>query len=182
MKLTLYPKAKSFTENFTGQWLDLREIEFTTPDKTLYPEYDELLLRSMLAETKGFFRHLLKENLSVVNFVDSDFAVLNQRMANHYSIPEIRGHEEFRVVSLPEDSIRGGVLTQASVLKVTANGTTTSPVLRGVWVLDRLLGRPSPPPPPGVPAVEPDIRGAVSVRDQLQQHRENGMPGSISLR
>lgn len=167
------PKIERFIDSFTGQWLDLREIEFTTPDKTLYPEYDELLLRSMLAETKGFFRHLLNENLSVLNFVDSDFAVLNQRMADHYGIPGVRGHEEFRVVSLPDDSIRGGILTHATVLKVTANGTTTSPVLRGVWVLDRLLGQPAPPPPPGVPAVEPDIRGATSIREQLQLHREN---------
>ncbi|WP_166824444.1 DUF1592 domain-containing protein [Thalassoroseus pseudoceratinae] len=167
------PKIERFVNNFTEQWLDLREIEFTTPDKILYPEYDELLLRSMLAETKGFFRHILKNDLSVMNFVDSDFAILNQRMATHYGIPDVRGHEEFRVVSLPDDSVRGGILTHASVLKVTANGTTTSPILRGSWVLDRLLGQPAPPPPPGVPAVEPDIRGAVSIRDQLQKHREN---------
>lgn len=167
------PKIERFIENFTGQWLDLRDIEFTTPDKKLYPEYDELLLRSMLAETRGFFRHLLHNDLSVMNFVDSDFAVLNQRLATHYGIPGVRGHEQFRVVPLPEDSIRGGILTHASVLKVTANGTTTSPVLRGVWVLDNLLGQPAPPPPPGVPAVEPDIRGATSIREQLDLHRSN---------
>ena len=129
------PKIERFIENFTGQWLDLREIEFTTPDKKLYPEYDELLLRSMLAETRGFFRHVLNENLSVLNFVDSDFAVLNQRLATHYGIPGIRGHEQFRVVMLPEESIRGGLLAQASILKVTANGTSTSPVLRGRLVV-----------------------------------------------
>ena len=167
------PKIERFVDNFTGQWLNLRDIEFTTPDKKLYPEYDDLLLQSMLAETRGFFRHILKEDLSVLNFVDSDFAVLNQRLANHYGIPGVQGHEEFRIVQLPPDSIRGGVLTQASVLKVTANGTTTSPVLRGVWVLDKLLGQPAPPPPPGVPAVEPDIRGATTIRDQLKLHREN---------
>ena len=167
------PKIERFIENFTGQWLDLREIEFTTPDKKLYPEYDELLLRSMLDETHGFFRHILKNDLSVLNFIDSDFAVLNQRMASHYQIEGIRGHEEFRIVRLPENSIRGGLLTQASILKVTANGTSTSPVLRGVWVLDKLLAQPAPPPPPGVPAVEPDIRGAVTIREQLSKHREN---------
>ena len=167
------PKIERFVENFTGQWLDLRDIEFTTPDKKLYPEYDELLLRSMLAETRGFFRHVLHNDLSVLNFVDSDFAVLNQRLATHYGIPGVRGHEKFRVAQLPEDSIRGGLLTHASVLKVTANGTTTSPVLRGVWVLDNLLGQPAPPPPPGVPAVEPDIRGATSIREQLDLHRSN---------
>ena len=167
------PKIERFVDDFTGQWLDLREIEFTTPDKKLYPEFDVLLLQSMLAETRGFFRHILEEDLSVTNFVDSDFAVLNQRLARHYGIPGVRGHEEFRVVTLPEDCVRGGVLTQASVLKVTANGTNTSPVLRGVWVLDRLMGRPAPPPPTGVPAVEPDIRGATTIREQLSKHREN---------
>ena len=167
------PKIERFVEHFTGQWLDLRDIEFTTPDKTLYPEFDELLLQSMLAETRGFFRHLLKNDLSVLNFVDSDFTVLNQRLATHYGIDGVRGHEKFRVVKLPKGSIRGGVLAQASVMKATANGTTTSPVLRGVWVLDRLLGQPAPPPPAGVPAVEPDIRGATSIREQLRLHREN---------
>jgi hypothetical protein len=167
------PKIERFVNNFTGQWLDLREIEFTTPDKKLYPEYDELLLRSMLAETRGFFRHILENDLTVLNFIDSDFAVLNQRLATHYGIPGVRGHEQFRVISLPEDCIRGGVLTQAGVLKVTANGTNTSPVIRGVWVLDNLLGQPAPPPPPGVPAVEPDIRGATTIRQQLDLHRKN---------
>ena len=170
-RLLAEPKSERFVHNFTGQWLGLRDIEFTTPDGTLYPEYDELLMRSMLAETRGFFRHLLDEDLSVLNFVDSDFAVLNQRLADHYSIPGVRGHEEFRVVQLPEDSVRGGVLAQAAVLKVTANGTATSPVLRGVWALENLLGRPAPPPPAGVPAVEPDIRGAVTIREQLDRHR-----------
>ena len=165
------PKIERFVDNFTGQWLDLREIEFTTPDKLLYPEYDELLLRSMVEETRGFFRHVLNHNLSVANFIKSDFAVLNQRLADHYGIPGIRGHEHFRVVKLPEDSVRGGVLTQASVLKVTANGTTTSPVTRGVWVLDKLLGQAPSPPPPGTPAVEPDIRGATTIREQLEKHR-----------
>lgn len=167
------PKIERFVDNFTGQWLNLREIEFTTPDAKLYPEYDELLLRSMMAETQGFFRHILDNNLSVLNFVDSDFAILNQRMATHYGISGIRGHEQFRVVQLPDDCIRGGLLTQASILKVTANGTSTSPVIRGVWVLDNLLGQPSPPPPAGVPAVEPDIRGATTIREQLKLHREN---------
>ncbi len=166
-------KTERFIENFTGQWLDLHDIDFTTPDKKLYPEFDELLQRSMLAETRGFFRHLLKHNLSVTNFVDSDFVILNQRLAEHYGIPGIRGHEAFRVVPLPEDSVRGGILTHASVLKVTANGTSTSPILRGVWVLENLFGQPPLPPPSGVPAVEPDIRGSVSIRDQMNKHQES---------
>jgi len=167
------PKSKAFVENFTGQWLDLREIEFTTPDGKLYPEFDPLLQAAMLGETKHFFEHMLTEDLSVLNFIDSDWTFLNERLARHYGIPGVQGHERFERVSLPADSIRGGVLTQASLLKVTANGTTTSPVLRGVWVLDNLLGRAPAPPPPGVAGVEPDIRGATTIRQQLEKHRDN---------
>ena len=167
------PRTERFVTHFTDQWLDLRDLEFTTPDKRLFPEFDPLLLRSMEAETRGFFRHVLAGNLGVMAFVDSDFAYINQRLAEHYGIPGVRGHERLRLVPLPEDSLRGGVLAQASVLKVTANGTSTSPVLRGAWVLDKILGQPPSPPPPGVPLVEPDIRGAVTVREQLAKHRED---------
>jgi len=167
------PKAERLLEHFTDGWLDLRNIAFTTPDPTLYPEYDELLLHSMLGETRGFFRHMLEQDLSLHNLIDSDFSVLNQRMAEHYAIPGVIGHADFKVVPLPRDSIRGGLLTQASVLKVSANGTNTSPITRGVWVLDRLLGQAAAPPPPGVPAVEPDIRGATTMRQQLARHQED---------
>ncbi|MBI1246622.1 DUF1592 domain-containing protein [bacterium] len=176
------PKIENFVNDFTGQWLDLREIEFTTPDKKLYPEYDPLLLEAMLGETRNFFDHVLHEDLSVTNFVDSDWTFVNQRLADHYGLDEVRGHEKFQKVKLPADSVRGGVLTQASVLKVTANGTTTSPVIRGVWVLDKILGRPAPPPPPGVPAVEPDIRGATTIRQQLDKHRSNAECASCHKR
>jgi len=170
-RLLKHPKARSFTEDFTGQWLALRNIEFTTPDARLYPEFDELLQVSMLRETHAFFDELLTKDLSVLNFVESDFAMLNSRLAKHYGIPDVNGLEIRRVALRPEWH-RGGVMTHASVLKVSANGTTTSPVLRGVWLLDRILGRPAPPPPPNVPAVEPDIRGAKSIREQLAKHRE----------
>jgi len=165
------PRRQRFVENFTGQWLNLRDIEFTTPDAKLYPEFEPLLQEAMLGESRGFFTHILENDLSVANFIDADFTVLNERLARHYGIPGVKGHENFRVVPLPKDSVRGGVLTQAAVLKVTANGTTTSPVLRGVWVLNKILGQPAPPPPAGVPAVEPDIRGAVTIRAQLDKHR-----------
>ncbi|MSU26292.1 MAG: DUF1592 domain-containing protein [Pedosphaera sp.] len=169
-RMLKHPKAKAFTENFTGQWLSLRDIGATTPDKALYPEWEEMLQWSAVRETHLFFEELLKQNLSVRNFVDSDFAMINGRLAKHYGIPDVHG-VAFRKVALKPEHHRGGVLTHASVLKVTANGTTTSPVLRGVWVLDRILGRPVPPPPPNVPAVEPDIRGATTIRDQLAKHR-----------
>ena len=164
------PKRERFIKNFTGQWLGLREIEFTSPSAKLFPEFDPMLQESMVRETEGFFSHLLEKDLSVSNFIDSEFTVLNERLARHYGIPGITGHEHSRVVQLPFDSIRGGVLTHASIHKVTANGTNTSPVLRGVWILDQIFSRPVPPPPPGTPAVEPDIRGAISIRDQLAKH------------
>ncbi len=170
-RLLKHAKARAFTEDFTGQWLALRNIEFTTPDARLYPEFDELLQVSMLRETHAFFDELLTKDLSVLNFVESDFAMLNSRLAKHYGIPDVNGLDIRRVALRPEWH-RGGVMTHASVLKVSANGTTTSPVLRGVWLLDRILGRPAPPPPPNVPAVEPDIRGAKSIREQLAKHRE----------
>jgi hypothetical protein len=160
-----------FVENFTGQWLNLRDIDFTTPSEKLYPEFDPLLQDAMLGETRHFFTHLLHNDLSILNFVDSDFTFLNQRLADHYGIAGVKGHEHFRKVPIPQDCVRGGVLTHASVLKVTGNGTSTSPVTRGVWVMNNILGRPLPPPPPGVPAVEPDIRGATTIREQLEKHR-----------
>ncbi|NBR84736.1 MAG: DUF1592 domain-containing protein [Proteobacteria bacterium] len=169
-RMLKHAKARAFTENFTGQWLSLRDIAATTPDKMLYPEWEEHLQWSAVRETHLFFEELLKQNLSVRNFVDSDFAMLNGRLAKHYGIPDVHG-VAFRKVALKPEWHRGGVLTHASVLKVTANGTTTSPVLRGVWLLDRILGRPAPPPPPNVPAIEPDIRGAKTIRDQLAKHR-----------
>ncbi len=169
-RMLQHPKAKAFTENFTGQWLSLRDIDSTTPDKALYPEFDELLKWSAVQETHQFFDELLKEDLSVRNVVDSDFTMLNGRLATHYGIPDVHG-VEIRKVSLKPEYHRGGLITQASVLKVTANGTSTSPVLRGVWVLDRIMGRPVSPPPPNVPAVEPDIRGATTIREQLAKHR-----------
>ena len=164
------PRCRALTENFLGQWLDLREIDFTTPDRVLYPEFDELLKISMVRETELFFEELLKKDRSVSNFIDSEFAILNGRLARHYGIEDVKG-QVFRSVPLKPDYNRGGVLTQASVLKVTANGTNTSPVLRGVWLLEKLIGEPVPPPPANVPAVEPDIRGATSIRDQLAKHR-----------
>jgi mono/diheme cytochrome c family protein len=165
------PRAKAFTENFAGQWLGLREIDATAPDRQLYPEYDPLLRSSMTKEVYLFFDEVLKNDLSLTNFVSSDFSVLDERLAAHYGIPGVQGLA-FRKVSLPPDSHRGGVLTMAAVLKVTANGTTTSPVVRGSWVLDRILGTPPARPPADVEAVEPDIRGATTIRDQLARHRQ----------
>jgi hypothetical protein len=166
------PKAARFVQNFLDGWIDLKKIDFTTPDKDLYPEFDELLRDSMLQETRRFFDDLLTNDRSIANIIDTDYAFLNERLARHYGIAGVEG-VGLHKVSLPKDCVRGGMLTQAAVLKVTADGTVTSPVLRGVWLLDRILGRPVPPPPPGVPGVEPDIRGATTIRDQLAKHRQS---------
>lgn len=164
------PKAAAFTENFVGQWLGLREIDATEPSHLLYPEFDHLLKVSMIREAELFFDEVLKNDLSLTNFVASDFAMLNGRLARHYGIAGVEGWQ-FHKTPLTPEVHRGGVLTMAGVLKVTANGTSTSPVLRGAWVLDRILGTPPPPPPGDVPAIDPDIRGAKTIREQLAKHR-----------
>jgi hypothetical protein len=171
-RLLADPKSERFVEAFLDYWLDLRKIASTAPDSGLYPDYylDDLLSESALEETRLFFAELLHNDLPARNLVAADFAMLNERLARHYGLPAVAG-VAVRHVPLPEGSPRGGLLTQASVLKVTANGTTTSPVVRGAWVMERILGERPPPPPPGVPAVEPDIRGAVTIRQQLDQHR-----------
>lgn len=165
-------KSRRFVNAFLDYWLDLRHANATSPDAELYPDYylDDLLVESAVEETQLFFSELLKNNLPSKNIIASDFVMVNERLATLYGIPAVQG-VALRRTSLPADSPRGGLLTQASVLKVTANGTTTSPVLRGAWIMERVLGQPPPPPPPSVPAVEPDTRGATTIREQLDKHR-----------
>jgi len=166
------PKSQRFTEAFLDYWLDLRKITATAPDSTLYPDYylDDHLQESALEETRMFFAELLRGDLSARDLASSDYVYVNDRLATHYSLPAIEG-VALRRVTLPIDSPRGGLLTQAAVLKITANGTTTSPVLRGAWIMERVLGLPPPPPPPSIPAVDPDTRGATTIRQQLEKHR-----------
>jgi hypothetical protein len=180
-RMLKHPKAAAFTTNFVGQWLGLRDIDFTEPSFLLYPEYDAMLRVAMVKEAELFFTEVLRHDLSLRNFVSSDFTMLNGRLAKHYGIPGVEG-AEFRKAQLPPGSHRGGVLTMAGVLKVTANGTTTSPVVRGAWVLDRILGTPAPPPPKDVPAIEPDIRGATTIREQLAKHRADPSCASCHAR
>jgi Protein of unknown function (DUF1592)/Protein of unknown function (DUF1588)/Protein of unknown function (DUF1585)/Protein of unknown function (DUF1595) len=169
-RLLADPRSHRFTESFTGQWLDLRLINATIPDPRLYGDFDGLLLWAMPRESHLVFEEILKHDRSLLEFVQADWSMLNARLAEHYGIPGVEGNE-FRKVTLPAGSHRGGVLTQASVLKVTADGTRTSPVLRGKWILEKILGQPPAPPPPDVPALEPDIRGATTIRQQLDKHR-----------
>jgi hypothetical protein len=166
------PKAKNFATNFVGQWLSLRDIDFTLPSHLVYPEYDDMLKASMVKEAELFFTELLKDDLTVMNFVSSDFSMLNGRLAKHYGIEGVEGWE-FQRVALPPESHRGGVMTMAGVLKVTANGTYTSPVTRGAWILDRILGTPPAPPPENVDGLVPDTRGATTIREQLAKHRHD---------
>ena len=159
-----------FLVDFSDSWLGLRDIDFTLPDRKLFPEFDDYLRFSMPLETHSYLHELIRSNLSVSHLAKSDFAMLNSRLAEHYGLPPVRG-ADVRKVALPENSLRGGFLSQASILKITANGTNTSPVTRGVWVMERILGTPPAPPPPGIPGVEPDIRGASTLRELLDKHR-----------
>ena len=167
------PRARRFIDAFLDYWIDLRKMEDSTPSSSLYNDYylDDSLTEAMTAESQLYFEEMLRRNLPVRDVVDSRFTYLNERLARHYGVPGVEG-VQMRRVDLPVDSPRGGFMTQGSVLKVTANGTTTSPVLRGKWIMERILGFEIPPPPP-VPAVEPDIRGAVTIRQQLEKHRAN---------
>ncbi|HEY1190435.1 MAG TPA: DUF1592 domain-containing protein, partial [Gemmata sp.] len=171
-RLLADPKSKRFVEDFLAQWLKLKLISANDPDRKLYPEFNKYLEDSMLAETRAYFRTLLDENLTADYLVKSDFALLNGRLAAHYNVPGVGGCQ-VRKVPLPAGARRGGLLAQGAVLKVTANGTTTSPVPRGAFVLDRILGKPPAPPPPNIPAVEPDVRGATTIREQLDKHRNH---------
>ena len=169
------PKARRFVENFTGQWLKLRDINSTQPDRQLYPEgvwesdIAAYTVDSMLEETRLTFAGMVRDDLSVTHVIDAPFSYVNEPLAKLYGINGVTGAELRKTAILP-GSGRGGLLTQASVLKVSANGTTTSPVVRGVFVTSRLLGRPVPPPPPNITGIDPDVRGATTIREQLKKH------------
>jgi hypothetical protein len=170
------PRSNRFVADFLDQWLKLADIDDTDPDQHLYPEFQfHYLKESMLDESRMFLRELIAHNLPITSLVTSDFAMLNERLAQHYQIPGLSDQavsgSRIRRVALPRASHRGGFLTQGAVLKVTANGTTTSPVMRGVFISERILGETIPPPPSSVPAVEPDTRGATTIRDLLTRHQ-----------
>jgi Protein of unknown function (DUF1592)/Protein of unknown function (DUF1588)/Protein of unknown function (DUF1587)/Protein of unknown function (DUF1585)/Protein of unknown function (DUF1595)/Planctomycete cytochrome C len=164
------PRSGRFINHFTDEWLDLKKIAFTTPDPNLYPEFDPWLMDSILAETRGTFSRMLQQNRSIREVVAADSILINQRLGELYNIKGVPG-TALREVKLPPGSPRGGLLTQASVLKVTANGTTSSPILRGVWVMERILGIPRKPVPANVPAIEPDASGATTIRQMIELHR-----------
>ncbi|MFO0974850.1 MAG: DUF1592 domain-containing protein [Planctomycetaceae bacterium] len=180
-RLLTHKRSQRFIHDFVGQWLRVYDIAANDPDRKLYPEFSPYLQDSMVAETRGFFEAALRDDLNVTQLVQSDFVMVNQKLAAHYNIPGVVGIE-MRRVPIPDDCFRGGLLTQAAILKVTANGTTTSPVPRGAFVMDRIFGETPEPPPSSVPAIEPDVRGATTIREQLDKHRSNAVCASCHQR
>jgi hypothetical protein len=164
------PKIDRFVRHFVRRWLDLDNIGTMPPSAEFLAYYRDNLETAMRAETETFFRHLLDHNRPLQEFLNADYAFLNRELALHYGIQGVQGNALQRV-SL-QNNRRGGLLGQGAFLTASANGVDTSPVVRGIYVLEKLLGHTPPPPPPDVPIVEPDIRGAVSIREQLEKHRE----------
>ncbi len=184
------PKSKALVENFAMQWLQLRPLKNFSPDPKLFPSFDEQLRSAMFKETELFFDSIMREDRSVLDLIDADYTFLNDKLARHYGIADTAGNlvgqkatrpggryisrDEFVRVQFAEGSDRGGLLTQASILAVTSNPTRTSPVKRGRWVLEQLLGTPPPPPPPDVPALDDNKRMLTgSLRQRMEQHRSN---------
>jgi len=176
------PRSHALVENFGGQWLELRKLESVKPDRSRFPGFDEYLRISMRQETEQFFENIVREDRSILDFINADYTFLNERLANLYKIPGVKG-PEFRKVALAGDTHRGGVLTQASILTVSSYATRTSPVLRGKWILEKILNAPPPPPPADVPNLdEAKIGSAASLRDQMEAHRQNATCASCHAR
>ncbi|WP_437202779.1 DUF1592 domain-containing protein [Planctomicrobium sp. SH664] len=164
--------GRTFIRDFADEWLDLDQMDVNEPEPRVFLEYDQVIQKCMIDETICYLEDMLQNDLSVSHLIDSDFTYLNSRLARYYRIPGVTGDAMQRVPLKPEYN-RGGLLTHGSVLRVTSNMSVTSPVLRGVWVCERLLGIPIPPPPSNVPAIEPDVRGAKTMRQMLELHRSN---------
>ena len=175
-------KSRALVENFGGQWLELRKLESAKPDKDKFPEFDEYLKMSIRRETEMFFEGIVREDRSIVDFLDGKYSYLNERLAKLYNLPDVKG-PEFRKVSLAGNAQRSGILTQASILTVSSYTTRTSPVLRGKWILENILNAPPPPPPPGVPNLdEGKVGTSASLRQQLEDHRKNSTCASCHAR
>jgi hypothetical protein len=176
------PKSRALVENFGGQWLELRKLESVKPDSERFPEFEEYLRMSMRRETEMFFENVIREDRSLLDFIDGDYTFLNERMARFYNVSGVKG-PEFRKVSLTGNTERSGILTQASILTVSSYATRTSPVLRGKWILENILNAPPPPPPPDVPNLdEAKLGSTASLRQQLDAHRKNPTCASCHAR
>ena len=166
------PKARALTENFAEQWLHLTALKSTTPDPKLFPDFDESLRQAMREETVRFVTHVIETDSSIMDFLDADYTFLNERLAKHYGIEGLSG-DEFRLVKLEPGQHRGGLLTQGSILTLTSPPTRTSPVKRGIWVLQTLFNDPPSPPPADVPPLEQGGVLTGTVRQVLEAHRAN---------
>jgi hypothetical protein len=166
-------RSEALVTNFASQWLHLRNLDSITPDMRLFPDFDDNLRKAFRRETELFFESILREDRSVVDLLRANYTFVNERLAKHYGLPHIYG-TRFRRVTLEEGSERGGLLRQGSILTVTSYATRTSPVVRGKWILDNLMGVPPPPPLPDVPALKDNtVDGNLTVRRRLAEHRSN---------
>ena len=181
-RMLLDPKAHALIENFGGQWLQVRKLESVKPDLKRFPDFDEYLRLSMRRETEMFFESIVQEDRSILDFIDANYTYLNERLARFYNVPNVQG-PQFRKVLFSTEAHRSGLLGQASVLTVSSYANRTSPVLRGKWVLENLVGAPPPPPPPDVPNLdEAKIGLTSSMREQMEQHRQNPVCASCHTR
>jgi hypothetical protein len=169
------PKARALVDNFAGQWLQLRNMRIVTPDVATYPKFNESLREAMIKETEMFFERIVQEDRNVLEFLDADYTYLNEVLARFYGIEGVRG-ETFQRVSL-RGTGRSGLLTQGTLLTLTSNPTRTSPVKRGKYILENILGSPPAPPPPDVPELK-EVKLAGTLRQRMVQHRENPMCAS----
>jgi hypothetical protein len=169
------PRSRALVDNFAAQWLHLRNLEAITPDMRLFPDFDDNLRQAFREETELFVDSILREDRSVLDLLRADYTFVNERLARHYGIPNVYG-SRFRRIAVDAEQWRGGLLRQGSVLTVTSYATRTSPVIRGKWVLDNILGVPPPPPPPDVPALKDNtVDGRLSGRARLAEHRQNAV-------
>ncbi|HYE31887.1 MAG TPA: DUF1592 domain-containing protein [Methylomirabilota bacterium] len=173
------PKSRALVDNFASQWLQFRRVQDMAPDFEKFPDFDEELRAAMLKETELFFEHIMREDRSVLDFLTADYTFVNQRLAAHYDLKGVQGNE-FRKVSL-KGTRRSGILTHASVLTITSNPTRTSPVKRGLYVLENLLHTPPPPAPPDVPELG-EVKLVGSLRERMVQHRDNALCASCHAR
>ena len=167
------PKAEALVTNFAGQWLYLRNLKSTSPDQNEFPDFDDTLRQAFQRETELFFDSIIREDRNVVDLLSADYTFINERLARHYGIPRVHG-SQFRRVTITDEA-RKGILGKGSMLLVTSHAGRTSPVVRGKWILDNLLGTPPPPPPPNVPALDDQVNPAKpqTVRERLEEHRAN---------
>ena len=180
-RMLMDPRSKALVDNFAGQWLYLRNVQRVQPDPTIFPDFDDNLREAFQRETELFFASLLREDRSVLDLLNADYTYLNERLAQHYGIEGVYG-SHFRRVML-QDPDRRGILGHGSVLTATSYATRTSPVLRGKWLLENIVGAPPPPPPPNVPDLKPTVNGKkLTMREQMQVHRANAVCASCHAR